>query len=88
MLLNGDGDFGIFFRIPKNPHVSSPRLESVYVTVQGPRCVQNHQKTAVSNLQSLYVNYFRYDHPFGMPVGGNYDHGLDYTCVSKGIAIS
>ena len=39
------------------------------------------KKRLLSDLRSLYViNYFRYDHPFGMPFGENYDHDLDYLC--------
>ena len=31
-------------------------------------------------VRSLDVNYFRYDHPFGILFGRNYDHDLDYLC--------
>ena len=46
-------------------------------------------KTAVFGVfrdqQSLYVNYiwWRYDDPFGMPVGGNYDLGLHNLCFKR-----
>ena len=33
--INGDGGFGNFFRIPKNPHVSSPHcIATLFITTQ------------------------------------------------------